>query len=75
MVTVVRDYGDDLANWYNHITKLRALYTLDDKWSVNGSLMFNGAVPAVRPEGTVRMLSIRIMLAPVRINNVQLMHS
>ena len=28
-------YGDDLANWSNHITKLTAQHKLDDKWTLD----------------------------------------
>lgn len=31
-------YGDDLANWSNHITKIVARRQLDDEWSLDGSL-------------------------------------
>ena len=31
-------YGDDFANWSNHITKINAEHKLNDKWTVNGSL-------------------------------------
>jgi iron complex outermembrane receptor protein len=31
-------YGDDLANWSNHITKIAARRRLDDQWSLDGSL-------------------------------------
>ena len=31
-------YGDDLANWSNHITKLTAQHKLDDKWTLNASM-------------------------------------
>jgi outer membrane receptor protein involved in Fe transport len=30
--------GNDLAQWHNHSTKLRAEYDLSDKWTVNGAL-------------------------------------
>jgi iron complex outermembrane receptor protein len=31
-------YGDDLARWSNHITKITAQHKLDDKWTADGSL-------------------------------------
>ena len=31
-------YGNDLARWSNHVTKLNANYMINDQWSVNGSL-------------------------------------
>lgn len=30
-------YGDDLANWSNHVTKLVVGYDLDDRWRLDGS--------------------------------------
>ncbi|MFH1999488.1 MAG: TonB-dependent receptor [Planctomycetota bacterium] len=30
-------YGDDLANWSNHITKLISTYKLTDKWTLSGN--------------------------------------
>ncbi|MBN2183603.1 MAG: TonB-dependent receptor [Sedimentisphaerales bacterium] len=31
-------YGDDLARWSNHITKLTAQHKLDDQWKLDGSM-------------------------------------
>ena len=31
-------FGNDLANWSNHITKLTAQQKLDDKWTLNASM-------------------------------------
>jgi outer membrane receptor protein involved in Fe transport len=31
-------YGNDLARWSNHITKITAQHKLDDQWTVDGSL-------------------------------------
>jgi iron complex outermembrane receptor protein len=31
-------YGDDLANWSNHVTKLAVTHDLNDQWSGNASL-------------------------------------
>ncbi len=31
-------FGQDLAQWHNHTTKLRAEYDLSDKWTLNGAL-------------------------------------
>ena len=33
------DYGDDLANWFNHQTTVNGYYQLNDKWKVTASLM------------------------------------
>lgn len=32
-------YGNDLANWFNHISKARVHYKVDDQWSVDSSLV------------------------------------
>jgi iron complex outermembrane receptor protein len=54
-------YGDDLANWSNHITKLTAQQKLDDKWTLNASFRiywgfpgtkdYDKYAPALRPGG------------------------
>ena len=41
-------YGDDLANWSNHITKLQAVYTIDPKWRVNGSARVYWGYPGAK---------------------------
>jgi len=33
-------YGDNLANWSNHISKLVARYSLSDRWSIHSSLRY-----------------------------------
>ncbi|NRB39457.1 MAG: TonB-dependent receptor [Pseudomonadales bacterium] len=33
-------FGNDLASWSNHISKLTANYSLTDRWSFNGSLRY-----------------------------------
>ncbi|MCX5647272.1 MAG: TonB-dependent receptor plug domain-containing protein [Phycisphaerae bacterium] len=32
-------YGNDLANWFNQISKARVHYKVDDRWSVDSSLV------------------------------------
>ncbi len=32
------DYGDDLARWSNHVTKIWMDHKLDDQWTLDGSL-------------------------------------
>jgi iron complex outermembrane receptor protein len=39
------DYGDDLANWSNHITKLNFQQKLDDKWTLDSSLRIYWGFP------------------------------
>jgi len=41
-------YGDDLANWANHITKLTAQQKLDDKWTLDGSLRIYWGFPGLK---------------------------
>ncbi|MGA1980698.1 MAG: TonB-dependent receptor [Sedimentisphaerales bacterium] len=41
-------YGDDLANWSNHITKLTAQYKLNDKWTFDGSLRIYWGFPGMK---------------------------
>lgn len=41
-------YGDDLANWHNHITKLTAHYDATDKLSLDGSLCVYWGIPGKR---------------------------
>ncbi|MBN2019466.1 MAG: TonB-dependent receptor [Sedimentisphaerales bacterium] len=41
-------YGDDLANWSNHITKLTAQQKLDDKWSLDASLRIYWGFPGLK---------------------------
>ena len=41
-------YGDDLANWANHITKLTAQHKLDDKWTLDGSLRIYWGFPGLK---------------------------
>jgi iron complex outermembrane receptor protein len=41
-------FGDDLANWSNHITKLQAVYTIDPKWRVNGSARIYWGYPGAK---------------------------
>ena len=42
-------YGNDLANWSNHITKLNARYELvTDRWFVNASLRYYWGFPGTK---------------------------
>jgi iron complex outermembrane receptor protein len=41
-------YGDDLANWSNHITKLTAQHKLDDKWTLDASLRIYWGFPGMK---------------------------
>ncbi len=41
-------YGDDLANWSNHITKLTAQQKLDDKWTLNASFRIYWGFPGTK---------------------------
>ena len=41
-------YGDDLANWSNHITKLTAQHKLDDKWTLNASMRIYWGFPGMK---------------------------
>jgi long-subunit fatty acid transport protein len=38
-------YGNNLANWSNHITKLTARYNLTDQWSMDGSMRIYWGFP------------------------------
>jgi outer membrane receptor protein involved in Fe transport len=40
-------YGDDLANWSNHLTKLAGEYKLDDQWTLDGSLRIYWGFPGL----------------------------
>ncbi len=41
-------YGDDLAGWSNHITKITAQHKLEDHWTVDGSLRVYWGFPGLR---------------------------
>jgi outer membrane receptor for ferrienterochelin and colicin len=41
-------YGDDLANWSNHITKLVLEQKLDDKWTFDASLRIYWEFPGLK---------------------------
>jgi outer membrane receptor protein involved in Fe transport len=41
-------YGDDLANWANHITKLTAQHKLNDKWTLDASLRIYWGFPGMK---------------------------
>ncbi len=41
-------YGDDLANWANHITKLTAQHKLNDQWTLDGSLRIYWGFPGLK---------------------------
>jgi hypothetical protein len=41
-------YGDDLANWSNHITKLVLNYSLDDQWTLSGNGRIYWGFPGAR---------------------------
>jgi iron complex outermembrane receptor protein len=41
-------YGDDLANWSNHITKLTARQKLDERWTLDGSLRIYWGFPGMK---------------------------
>jgi iron complex outermembrane receptor protein len=41
-------YGNDLAAWANHITKLTAQHKLDDKWTLDGSLRIYWGFPGMK---------------------------
>jgi len=51
MATVVTakpyGYGNNLANWSNHVTKFVARHKLDDKWTVDGSLRIYWGFPGL----------------------------
>jgi iron complex outermembrane receptor protein len=44
-------YGDDLANWSNHITKLTAQQKLDDKWTLDASFRIYWGFPGTKDYG------------------------
>lgn len=41
-------YGNDLANWSNHITKLVVGYDLSDRWRLNGSARIYWGFPGAK---------------------------
>ena len=41
-------YGNDLAQWSNHITKLTVQQKLDDKWTLDGSLRIYWGFPGMK---------------------------
>jgi outer membrane receptor for ferrienterochelin and colicins len=41
-------YGNDLANWSNHITKMTAQHKLDDKWTLNASFRVYWGFPGMK---------------------------
>lgn len=41
-------YGDDLANWSNHITKLVVGYDLNDRWRLDGSARIYWGFPGAK---------------------------
>jgi len=41
-------YGDDLADWSNHITKLTAQHKLNDKWTLDASLRVYWGFPGMK---------------------------
>jgi len=41
-------YGDDLANWSNHVTKITARRKLDEEWTADGSLRVYWGFPGAR---------------------------
>ena len=41
-------YGDDLASWSNHITKLTAQHKLDDKWTLYASMRIYWGFPGMK---------------------------
>jgi len=40
-------YGNDLANWSNHVTKMTGQYKLDDDWTLDGSLRIYWGFPGL----------------------------
>jgi len=40
-------YGDNLANWSNHITKITGQHKLDDHWTLDGSLRVYWGFPGL----------------------------
>ncbi len=41
-------YGDDLANWSNHITKINFRRQLDEKWTLDASLRYYWGFPGMK---------------------------
>lgn len=41
-------YGDDLANWANHITKITAQHKLDSQWTLDSSLRIYWDFPGLK---------------------------
>ncbi|MFZ0035273.1 MAG: TonB-dependent receptor [Sedimentisphaerales bacterium] len=41
-------YGDDLALWSNHITKITAQHKLNDKWELDGSMRIYWGFPGMK---------------------------
>jgi len=41
-------FGDDLAFWSSHITKLNASYLLTDRWTLNGSMRIYWGFPGTK---------------------------
>ncbi len=41
-------YGNDLANWSDHVTKLTGQYKIDDQWTLDGSLRVYWGFPGMR---------------------------
>ena len=40
-------FGNDLANWSNHVTKLTALHQLDDQWTAHASMRVYWGFPGM----------------------------
>lgn len=41
-------FGDDLAMWSNHVTKIIGQYKLDDQWTLDGSLRIYWGFPGLK---------------------------
>jgi len=41
-------YGDDLAQWSNHITKIIARHELDERWTLDGSMRIYWGFPGMK---------------------------
>ena len=41
-------YGDDLANWSNHISKIVTSYKFDDKWKLDGNAQIYWGFPGAK---------------------------
>ncbi len=41
-------YGDDLANWSNHVTKITGQYKFDERWTLDGSLRVYWGFPGMK---------------------------